>query len=138
MIDVQAGKGVCFEGGFSDFVKFEVGHFGIGGVLDGDHFLAIDLVISHLAEKYAVGTNVLFSAVGGDRFGDEIRGDRAVDEDFFRFLFSHDESKSTDTLYADANAEEGMDHGILKLNAIERNVILFAIESIQKLLFGYS
>lgn len=119
MVYVQAGKGKCFESSLSDFVELEVSHFGIGGVFDGGDWLTIDDIVSDLTQEDAVGADILFGTVGGDRFGNEIRGDRAVDENFLWFLFSHDGIKCTDTLHADANANEGLNHGIFKFNAIE-------------------
>ena len=107
-------------------MELEIGHIGIGGVFDGSDWLAIDDIISNLSEEDAVGTNVLFGAVGGDGFGDEVRRDRAVDEDFFRLLFSHYSCKSKDRSYADANANEGLDHGIFKFNFIQREMMVQA------------
>ncbi len=124
VVDVQASERICFEGGFPDFVEFEVCHFGISGILDGNDWFAFDDIISDLAEEDAVGSDILFGTMGGDGFGDEVWGDRAVDEDFFRFLFCHYRIKSTDTSHADANADEGLDHGIFKFNAIEWHVMI--------------
>ena len=107
-------------------MELEIGHIGIGGVFDGSDWLAIDDIISNLSEEDAVGTNVLFGAVGGDGFGDEVRRDRAVDEDFLWFLFCHYRIKSTDTSHADANADEGLDHGIFKFNFIQREMMVQA------------
>ncbi len=126
MVNMQAGYRICFEGCFSDFVELEVSHLGISGVFDSSDWLPIDHVISDLAEEDAVGTDILFGAMGGDRFGDEIRRDRAIDEDFFWFLFCHYRIKSTDTSHADANANEGLCHGILILDFIERKMTVYS------------
>ncbi len=66
MINVEAGQRIGFEGSLSDFVELEVSHFGIRRVLDGGDWFAIDDIISDLAEEDAVGTDILFGAVGGD------------------------------------------------------------------------
>jgi len=66
VVDVQAGERICFEGGFPDFVEFEVCHFGVSGVFDGSDWFAIDHVISDLAEEDAVGADILFGTMGGD------------------------------------------------------------------------
>lgn len=115
MVNMQAGKWIYFEGCFSDFVELEVSHFGVRGVFDGSDWFAINKIISDLAEEDAVGADVLFSAVRGDRLSDEVRRDRAVDEYFFRFPFCHYKIKSTDTSHADTNTNEWLDHGIFKL-----------------------
>ena len=126
MINVEAGQRIGFEGSLSDFVEFEVSHFRVSGVFDSDDRLAIDHVISDLTQEDAVGADILFGAVGGDGFGDEIRRDRAVDEDFLWFLFCHYRIKSTDTSHADAYADEGLDHGIFKFNFIQREMMVQA------------
>ena len=95
MVNMQAGKQVSFEGCLSDFMELQVGHFRIGGVFDGSDWFAIDDIISNLAEEDAVGADVHFGAMGGNRFGNEIRRNRAVDEDFFWFLFCHYKIKNT-------------------------------------------
>lgn len=118
MVDVEAGQWVCGEGSFPDFVKLEVGHFGVGGVFDGGNSFSIDDVISDLAEEDAMGTDVFFGAVGGNGLGYELRGDRAIDENFLWFLFGHDEIKSTDTSHANTNPDKWLDHRILFFNAI--------------------
>ena len=80
----------------------------------------------NLAEEDAVGTDILFGAMGSNRFGDEVRRDRAVDEDFLWFLFCHYRIKSTDPSHADAYADEGLDHGIFKFNFIQREMMVQA------------
>ena len=126
MVDMETGQRIGFEGGLSDFVELEIRHFRVSGVFDSDDRLAIDHVISDLTQEDAVGANILFGAVGGDGFGDEIRRDRAVDENFLWFLFCHYRIKSTDTSHAYANADEGLDHGIFKFNFIQWEMMVQA------------
>ncbi len=126
MVDMETGQRIGFEGGLSDFVELEIRHFRVSGVFDSDDRLAIDHVISDLTQEDAVGADVLFGAMGGDGFGDEVRRDRAVDEDFLWFLFCHYRIKSTDTSHADAYADEGLDHGIFKFNFIQREMMVQA------------
>ena len=126
VVDMETGQRIGFEGSLPDFMELEVGHFGVSGVFDGSDWFAIDHVISNLAEEDAVGTDILFGAMGSNRFGDEVRRDRAVDEDFLWFLFCHYRIKSTDTSHADAYADEGLDHGIFKFNFIQREMMVQA------------
>lgn len=66
VVDMETVQRIGFEGSLSDFVELEIGHFRVSGVFDGSDWFAVDHIISNLAEENAVGTYVLFGAVGGD------------------------------------------------------------------------
>ncbi len=87
MVDMQAGQWISSKGCFPDLMELKVSHFRIGGVFDGGYRFTIDHIIPDLAQKDAVGSNVLFSAMRCNGLGDKLRGDRAIDEDFLWFLF---------------------------------------------------
>ena len=71
-----------------------------------------------------MGTDIPFSAVGSNRFRDELGCDRAVDKDFFGFFFCHWKNKNTQTSNADAHANKWLHHRLLKLNFIQWVVVI--------------
>ena len=77
------------KGVFTDFMKFLIGHFPIGGVFNPGDGLAFDDVLSYLAQENAVGTDFRFRAVRCDGASYEVRRDGAIEEDGFGFLFRH-------------------------------------------------
>ena len=104
---------------FANAVKFFVGHFFVGRVIDAGNDFAVNFIGSNLSQKNVVGTNRGFRLVLTDRVGNELWRNGPLYKNAFGLLFGNSFHGSADLVLAtckrrqQGNLDIGIDFAVI-------------------------